>query len=377
MEANRTHQIAQARVLELEESVRVSDEARKHLDDALRFAEDERQRLERALTESDNERRRLSTIAAEVPVEARRCEDALREVTRLRSQLDHLEAQNADLRRTTRDAQQQAHKVSSDAEAAARIAHAAVEDKERLRCTEQETARQKIDTLRLEFEGRMQKLEEDLESERSRRREATQAVISAEAQQQAVLAEQARQRLQLENSARLERNARRDLQDERDLIRTLLKADDDDCASDDVAARFAPGSTVEHGSEKTLTETTTCMPRKDTRAEGTTLPSSGCAMHAEGSTSTLRLGSRATHDSPDAITSSHEQSEGHLERGSLASSAFVCSGVASTMPHMASIPHGVGSHLGSPLRTGSKSHFDAGRNNASSQLSTTDLFSVC
>ena len=55
-----------------------------------------------------------------------------------------------------------------------------------------------------------------------RRKEAARAALEAESDKREAVAAEQRRRLQLENAARLERTARRDLMEERELIRTML-----------------------------------------------------------------------------------------------------------------------------------------------------------
>ena len=61
-----------------------------------------------------------------------------------------------------------------------------------------------------------------LEDEKSRRKAAARQALQAEAETKEAVAAEQRRRLQLENAARLERTARKDLQEERELIKNLL-----------------------------------------------------------------------------------------------------------------------------------------------------------
>ena len=161
-------------------------------------------------------------MAAELPSEARKRDEALREASRLRLRVDALEADPAKLRRAERAAEQRVADVEREAESAMRAALGAIEEERRLRLDETDEAEKRVAATRNEARSQLEELQSQLELERSRRREAAQAALAAEALQRAAAEEDARRRVQLENAARLERVARRDLQEERELMRMLL-----------------------------------------------------------------------------------------------------------------------------------------------------------
>jgi len=136
--------------------------------------------------------------------------------------VDALEADTAKLRRAERAAEQRVADVEREAESAMRAALGAIEEERRLRLDEADEAEKRVVAARTEARSQLEELQSQLELERARRREAAQAALAAEALQRAAAEEDARRRVQLENAARLERVARRDLQEERELMRMLL-----------------------------------------------------------------------------------------------------------------------------------------------------------
>lgn len=288
----------QARLSEMEEALRRSADDRRRLDEQMREAVDERRRLEEEMRRSEEERRRLGLLSAELPAEARRKDDALREVSRLREagaamerRLDETsrayEQQLDELRRAVSAAEQHSAVLEREADVSRAAAVAAIEEERRLRASDAEAAAREareleratssqLEALRRELEA----LRRELEEERSRRREAARAAIEMEAKQQAAVAEESQhrrctqtqpsasasaspspraapgtlaqehhRRLQLENAARLERTARRDLHEERKLMRALLKQKGDadgastgECSPHDEEAAFEPSA---------------------------------------------------------------------------------------------------------------------------------------
>ena len=110
------------------------------------------------------------------------------------------------------DAEARLVELRAEMDAQRHAALTAVDAEQRLRIGECEELRQQLHDVTSR-----------LEDERSRRKEATRAALHSEgARKEAVAAEQKR-RLQLENVARLERTARRDLIDERELLNSLLR----------------------------------------------------------------------------------------------------------------------------------------------------------
>lgn len=194
----------------------------------MRFADSERERLEQALKASDEERRRLAPLASELPAEARRRDESVREVSRLRSRIDELEDTATSLRRAVRAAEQRTADVERESDVSARAALTAVEEEQRLRLAEADEASRRLAASQADATSQIEELQAQLKKERARRQEAAQAAIAAETLQHTAVAEEARRRLQMENAARLERTARRDLLEERELIRSLLGTNDKD-----------------------------------------------------------------------------------------------------------------------------------------------------
>ena len=154
---------------------------------------------------------------------------------------EEVEREVEELRRAVRAAETRVAAVEREAEVANRAAVAAIEEEQRLRLDEQrlrleegasaaralregkEAADGELAALQARLEGEIDEVKTALEMERGRRREAAKMAIVAEAAQREATAGEHRRRLQLENAARLERTARRDLAEERELIRSLLE----------------------------------------------------------------------------------------------------------------------------------------------------------
>ena len=177
-----------------------------------RALEESVRRLER---ENDTELTTACNVADELRAECGRERARVDEGARLLAEAEaRAEAVSESLRITQErlsERDMRLHALRAEFDTQRRAALTAVDAEQRLRLGESGELKQQLTSLASR-----------LDDERERRKDAARAAHEAETDKREAVAAEARRRLQVENAARLERTARRDLMEERELIRTML-----------------------------------------------------------------------------------------------------------------------------------------------------------